>query len=382
MKVGLVTYAYPLEKKGYWIGVERSVESFSKALAKEGVEVTVFCSYINGVASKNICDNNIKLMQANALSKGIINLNLITFTINTYNKYIEELRKQDIIHIFANSLFPIFKRKLNNTIIVHIFHEPILSDQPLPYLFQTLYQRFYNYLSYKLADIISVEYLPGSDEWNELIKIYDLDEKKVIFSPVEGVDLHVFNDKVDCGDIIRRYGNDYVLAVGPFRLDKGYNYLIKSIPLVIKEIKDARFLFVGSTKNIVPLIKLVDRLGIRNRITFTGFVHDSLLPKFYKAAKLLVFPALREGMPLIPLESMACGTPVVSSDLPITRYELGDAGILVKPRCHKDIANGIVKLLTNNKLREELSKRCLIRAKNFSWENCTKNWIKLYKKII
>jgi glycosyltransferase involved in cell wall biosynthesis len=106
------------------------------------------------------------------------------------------------------------------------------------------------------------------------------------------------------------------------------------------------------------------------------------LPKFYRAAKFLVFPALREGMPLIPLEAMACGTPVISSDLPITRYELGNAGIFVKPRDPNAIAKAIIALLNDDNLRKELSRRGLERVKRFTWENCAKNWIKLYQKIL
>jgi glycosyltransferase involved in cell wall biosynthesis len=381
MKVGLVTFAYPINRNYYWIGVERSVEAFAKALIKEGIEVTVFCSKINGVAQKEKNDENLKILQTNAISKGILNLNVILFTFYTYHKYFEELKKQDIIHIFASSHFPIFKNKFNK-IITHVFHEPILSDQSFPLLIQTIYQRAYNYFLYKLSDVISVEYLPGTYEWNELIKIYNLRNDKVIFSPVEGVDLNVFNDKVECKDIVEKYGNDYILAVGPFRVDKGYNYMIRAIPLVIKEVKDAHFLFVGSTKNIDYLFNLINRLGINDKITFTGFVHDNMLPKFYRAAKFLVFPALREGMPLIPLEAMACGTPVISSDLPITRYELGNAGIFVKPRDPNAIAKAIIELLNDDNLRKELSRRGLERVKKFTWENCAKNWIKLYQKIL
>jgi len=93
-----------------------------------------------------------------------------------------------------------------------------------------------------------------------------------------------------------------------------------------------------------------------------------------------VFPSLEEGFGLPALEAMACGTPVVTSNLSSLPEVVGDAALLVNPFDVQEIANGIKRLLTDEQLKEALITKGFQRVKKFSWENTAKETLKIYQQ--
>lgn len=110
------------------------------------------------------------------------------------------------------------------------------------------------------------------------------------------------------------------------------------------------------------------RLGLAGRVIFTGYVGDDQLPFLYRAAEALVFPSLFEGFGLPLLEAMACGTPVVTSNVSSMPEVVGDAGLLVDPTSEADIARGIEEALADAATGAELARKGLARARAFTWE--------------
>ena len=102
---------------------------------------------------------------------------------------------------------------------------------------------------------------------------------------------------------------------------------------------------------------------------------------YYNAAQLLVFPSLYEGFGLPPLEAMACGTPVVASNLSSIPEVVGEAGILVDPVEVEDIAAGIERGLSDSLLRERLRQAGLERAKKFSWHKTAQQTWQVYQEV-
>jgi len=383
--IALISYAYPGENFGYWPGVERSVQGIAKAFRKFNKEVTVITSFCNGGKKFEETKEGIKILRTKAVRYGATAINLITFTFFIIKENKEIFKNFDVVHSFAGSFIPISKRMLNKKCIYisHLFHLPILSDQPFLHMLQETYMRFYYFFYYKLADAITLEYLPESFEYKEFVKLYSKKDK-IYFAPAEGIDTEKFNPKVNCEEIKKKYGDKIILAMGPFRPDKGYRYLIKAIPLVLREINDAKFLFVGSGYDKILIENFAKKYGYYNKNIFlTGFIkNNNDIPKYYAAAYALIFPALREGMPLIPLEAMACGTPVISSDLPITRYEIGNAGLFFPPRNYKKMAECIIKILQDENLRNKLSIEAIKRInEKFSWESAAKRLLEVYEKV-
>ena len=105
------------------------------------------------------------------------------------------------------------------------------------------------------------------------------------------------------------------------------------------------------------------------------------MPKFYNAADVLVFPSFYEGFGLPPLESMACGTPVITSNTSSLPEVVGDAGIMIDPYDVDTLAKSMYQILTNDELKNDMVKKGLERAKMFSWEQAAKETSKMYEEV-
>ncbi len=113
---------------------------------------------------------------------------------------------------------------------------------------------------------------------------------------------------------------------------------------------------------------VVHQLGLDQDVVFAGRISDSDLPGYYRGATALVFPTLYEGFGLPALEAMACGTPVLASNVTSIPEVAGDAAVLVDPYDVEAIANGIRSVVDDQVLRERCRERGLKQAKRFSWE--------------
>ncbi len=110
------------------------------------------------------------------------------------------------------------------------------------------------------------------------------------------------------------------------------------------------------------------QLGIEQMLMLAGYIPREHLPGVYAAADALLYPSLYEGFGLPPLEAMGCGAPVLVSDTSAMPEVVADAGVLVNPRDVESIAEGIVRLATDEALRHQLVERGLERAKQFRWD--------------
>ena len=97
---------------------------------------------------------------------------------------------------------------------------------------------------------------------------------------------------------------------------------------------------------------------------------------------LFVFPSLYEGFGLPPLEAMACGCPVIASNTSSLPEVVGNAGILIDPHDFDALAEEMYQILTNNDLKQELSKKSVNRAKLFSWKNTARETWKVYDEVL
>jgi glycosyltransferase involved in cell wall biosynthesis len=115
------------------------------------------------------------------------------------------------------------------------------------------------------------------------------------------------------------------------------------------------------------LLRHIEHLRVRARIDFAGLVPESKLPALYRDARALIFPSLYEGFALPVVEAMACGTPVVTSNVSAMPEIAGDATLLVDPSSVQQIADAIQQIESDTSLREQLRERGLARASQFSW---------------
>ena len=128
---------------------------------------------------------------------------------------------------------------------------------------------------------------------------------------------------------------------------------------------------------------MIDRLGIRDSVRYVGRVDDDrALAEWYTAADLLLFPSLWEGFGWPPLESMACGTPVVASDIAAIREVVGDAGILVSPDDASAVAAAAERVLGDTSLSCSLRIKGLQRAAGFTWAQTAARTLAVYDNVL
>ena len=113
----------------------------------------------------------------------------------------------------------------------------------------------------------------------------------------------------------------------------------------------------------------------------TGYVHNADLPFIYAGAEIFLYPSLRESFGIPVLESMACGTPVITSNTSALPEVAGNAAILVNPDSQHEITSAIKSFLTNDTLRSDMIAKGLKRINDFSWGQSADQLLKIYQTI-
>lgn len=144
---------------------------------------------------------------------------------------------------------------------------------------------------------------------------------------------------------------------------------------------DLTLLIIGDDiTRYAKLRRAVHRYQLHRSVRFLGFVPNETLRVLYHLAQAFVFPSLYEGFGLPPLEAMASGTAVVTSNVSSLPEVTGDAAVLVDPRSQDEIASGICRVLEDDVFREQLVTKGRTRAKQFSWDRSIKRILEIYRE--
>jgi glycosyltransferase involved in cell wall biosynthesis len=128
------------------------------------------------------------------------------------------------------------------------------------------------------------------------------------------------------------------------------------------------------------ILKALETIKARDRVFLTGFVPAEELPALYSLADLVVYPSLYEGFGMPVLEAMACGTPVVTSNVSSLPEVAGDAALLVDPHSTDDLVDAIRKGLRDEGLRSAMRQKGLVQASRFSWEKSAQQALTLFEE--
>lgn len=163
--------------------------------------------------------------------------------------------------------------------------------------------------------------------------------------------------------------SNYFLYIGRGNPHKNVDRLIRAFAQ-LPQVKNYELWLAGSfdLRYTPGLQQLATHLGIQTQVKFLDYVPEQELSRVINRAIALVFPSLWEGFGLPVLEAMACGTPVITSNLAALKEVAGEAAILVNPYATAEIASAMQDLLQDQGLRSHLSDRGLARAKQFTWQ--------------
>jgi glycosyltransferase involved in cell wall biosynthesis len=177
--------------------------------------------------------------------------------------------------------------------------------------------------------------------------------------------------------------DEFVLYAGNVKPHKNLERLIEAFHLVRRRGLDhLRLVLIGDEiSRYAALRRAVHRHQLHPYVRFLGYLPEETLGVMYRLAGVFVFPSLYEGFGLPPLEAMASGTPVVTSNVSSLPEVAGDAAVLVDPYDPNAIANGIYQVLTDDQLRRDLRARGAARARQFSWEQSARRVREIYGEV-
>ncbi|MFC1925769.1 glycosyltransferase family 4 protein [Chloroflexota bacterium] len=177
--------------------------------------------------------------------------------------------------------------------------------------------------------------------------------------------------------------SEFILAISSLQRRKNLPNLVKAFSLV-KERPNVnhKLVIIG-----VPLWQnssVFDEINtspVKDEIMWLKYVPEEDLPAIYNLASALAFPSLYEGFGFPLLESMACGCPVICSNTSSLPEIAGDAAVLIDPMSVEQLADGIISILSDDSLREDLTNKGLERASNFTWEKTAKETLNVFEAV-
>ncbi len=219
----------------------------------------------------------------------------------------------------------------------------------------------------------------------DLIELYKTPPSKVsvLYCGIDAA-FRPMKDAQTLAAVRARYGlgsAPFILAVSTLQPRKNYVRLIQAFASLPTQ--ETNLVIAGGKGWLFETIfSEVERLRLRQRVIFPGFVADGDLPALYSAARLLAYPSLYEGFGLPMLEAMACGTPVVASTASCLPEVAGDAALLVSPTDVEALAAALDRVLSDEALRADLIAKGYTRVGQFSWDQSAKQLLGVYYKVV
>jgi len=227
---------------------------------------------------------------------------------------------------------------------------------------------------------------PSDCSKQDAIKFYGVPESKikVIYEAPAPYFRHTI-DSVRLAQVRQKYNlpEKFILHVGTIEPRKNLSRLLDAFQAVRVEQPDLKLVLIGKKGWLYDsFFQHLQTLGLQECVIFPGYVDEADLPACYRLAHLFVYPSLYEGFGLPPLEAMACGTPVVSSNSASLPEVVGQAGLLVEPTDTAALAQAIGRVLADSNLQRDLRQRALYQARKFSWAKAADALKIVYQSLV
>lgn len=374
-------------------GVERVLSVLASELCKEH-EITILCTQgknpidrsiynlderVNVEINTNLMERPFILKAANKIGKeinkftGILNkekhLNKISKlyfphkTRENFINYINSNKFDIVIGVQGrfSLLLGIIKDKVNSKVMgwQHNSYEAYLKN-PNRYHWN--------------QDVMFNKYISNLDEY---IVLTDYD--KNMFKSERDIDCTVIhNPKSFVSDIKSPLTSKKFLAAGRFNVQKGFDLLIESYKLFCEKNKEWNLVIVGEGEEKSKIEKLIKKYNLENRVEIHGFTNK--INEYFLESSVLLLPSRWEGMPMIVLESLEMGVPIVSYDITAATQIITDnrEGIIVPKYNVEEFAKAMEKISESDILRNKMARNCILKSLEFDIQNIAKKWNEVF----
>jgi glycosyltransferase involved in cell wall biosynthesis len=223
---------------------------------------------------------------------------------------------------------------------------------------------------------------------DDILRTYQLPPDRVTATPL-AASSH-FKRVEDAAEIRRvreKYGivGDYILTVGSIQPRKNIPRLIRAYALLCREyrLEPLPKLVIAGKRGWLyeDTLKTAENSAVREQIILTGYIPEGELPALYSDARCFVYPSFFEGFGIPALEAMRCGTPTITADRTSFPEVVGDAALMVDPFDEQAISAGLLRILSDKQLRDELVAKGFKRAALFDWSKTARQTLAVYEKV-
>jgi len=269
--------------------------------------------------------------------------------------------------------------------IVVTIHDLVQEKDPLKYhdLRNQLVRMFTPLTVRKASRVLTV----SATIRDEIIKRFGLPAHKVV-AVYNGIDHDLFYPGSSSNYIdptMQKDAHPYILYVGAIEPRKNLEVVLKAFKFFLEnEGAKADFLMVGSVRDkgyFGDILSLAKILGIKDHVIYKGYVSDDDCVELIRGARVFIAPSKYEGFDLPPLEAMACGTPVLTSNIPVHREFLSGAAVFFDPGSPEMLYIEIRKIWNNQEKIEYFRQRGIKQAKKFSWERAVWKIAQVYSEV-
>ncbi len=264
------------------------------------------------------------------------------------------LRKKSVVNVISSRIFDSYKKNIYGKFSLVVW-----------------------FLAKIVLELCSIIRTLSVELKNRLIQEYFLNQEKI----------HVVKERVDLDlfyPIDEEPSEKVVGFIGRFITSKGIEYLMRAIQKVRDCVSDVRCFLVGNGPDMPRIKYLVRDLGINENVKFFGIIDHKKIPEFYRKINILALPSLVEGQPRVILEAMACGKPVIASNVGAVSslVKHGYNGFLVEPGNVEQLVNYIKKILLDKNLAKSLGKKGRIVASQYKIDKGLRDMVALLRKAV
>lgn len=350
-------------------GAEVYHQEIFKRIAAKGHQITFLCSWYFGLQQTEIIDG-IRVIRTGGR-------NFFNYTAPFACRRLLAAESYDIVVDSINKIplfSPLYVKKIPVLAVVHhlfktsIFRETIFPLASYVYVSEKLIRPVYRKTPFIAVSESTKQDLMKSGIREEQIAIIE-----------NCVDHTLYRTTVEPKSDIPLVG-----YIGRIKRYKSVDHLIKAFAIVNKTMPDAKLVIIGDGDNLNDLKKLADRLRLGKSVEFKGFVDKEDKVKTLQKCHVVVNPSVKEGWGLTIIESNACGVPTVAADVPGLRDSVkdGKTGLLYPYGDIEKCAGYILKFLTDEPFRTEITQNAVAWAARFDWDNAAEATLEQIAKTI